>query len=430
MAKKLSTQTIMQMIDLNQMTNVRSSPMNPAVSRAQTRNYTEGGSGAKFLSGDHIIVNLQTGTNWIDVLQSFLVFDFKPTGNASVFLNSALSLFSECQVVADNQDVDRTRFLNVLNYRRISEMSQNQRDLNYNALFFANDQRKPFDDNEYKASDQRLRCTTATAETIMIPLKFLGGIFDSYKLMPPHLARGLRVDITCEAFAKALVEAIAGAAPTGYEITGVNILTDSYRMDTAILEFVNAEYASSKDGLIYEYFSYNAAKSTNVGTAISIEFNQSSSQTVDAMVVQTLTAAASVATDSLMSAVLPAGVASQWRIGSHYMPNQLTKGPVEHYAQYLYYLNFLRENKEVGVQYGQFVGRADNAPVDSWGVGKGAFAQTFQRSNMVEVSGMAVNMNSSLGFLAENVTANCDVFIFVRHLRRAVLFLQSMTLET
>jgi hypothetical protein len=429
MPGKFTPETIRKMLDLNQMTNVRSSPMNPAISRTQIRNYTEGGSGAKFGPGDHVIVNLHAGTNWIDTLQSFLVFDVKSIDEPALFRNSALNLFSESQIVADNRDVDRTRFLNQLNYHRMNTMSQNQKDVNYNALFLANTSAVRADVATLEAKGERIQITAGDSTRVMIPLKWLGGIFDSYKLMPPHLARGLRVDLTCESFQRALTQADAGV-PTGYEITKVSILTDSYRMEQSILEYINAQYASSKTGLIYEYYSYNTEKTAAQGDTINVEFNQSSSQTVDALICASLTADKSdVAKDSFKSAVLLDTVKSQWRIGPHFMPNQLTEGITEHYAQYLYYADMLRQNLEMASNYGRFTGQA-HADATNWGYGDSVFAQTFRRSNVVDVSGMAVNKNSSLGFEAEGLTADCDVYVFVRHLRRAVLFLQSMTLET
>ena len=436
MSTKISKQTVVRILSLNDMTNVKSSPMTPIISRTQTRSYNEGGSNATFNSGDHLVFNLQTGSDFIDVLQSFLVFDVKTTANVG-WVYSALALFSDCQINQGDSPVDRAKYLNQYNFHRMQLMSENQKLINYRALMLCNDNQSNADVEEEEKDEvgygkRKIRTGRigAAAQRVMIPLKYLAGVFDSYKLMPPHLARGLRIDLTCENVARAMATIAGVNHPENYEITKAYILADTYKMEDTVLEYINSEYASKNTGLIYEYFSYNSAKSSTVGTNINIEFNQTSSQTVDALVCTPLTAeATNPAANSFRSAVMLDAARSQFAIGSHYMPNHPTSSIVEHYAQYMYYGNRLRENKEMGTSFRTFIGTATAIAAGNWQYGTGVYAQTFQRSNIMEISGMALSKNSSLSFEATGVTPACDTYIFVRHLRRAVLFLQSMTVE-
>ena len=434
MSTKISKQTVTRILALNNMSNLRSSPMTPMMSRTQVRSRPEGGVAAVFQPGDQIVINLQNKTDYVDTLQSFLKFkvrtvvtDGRPS--AVAWMSSALALFSESQVGQKNNLLDHSRFLNQYNYHQLNLMSKNQKEVNYNSMFLANSAETP---NEIDQARKRGAIKHDVYTEVMIPLKFLSGIFDNTNLMPPHLARGLRIELTCESVARALttVDDFDNLS-SSYEITDVSILSDTFKIADVILEHINSEYTNKKTGLIYEYYAYNAARSTTNGDTINIEFNKPSSQTINAMVCASASAISQDhRTDSFKSAVLLDTVKSQFQIGAHYLPVAMTEGVVEHYNQYMYYANMVRGNKEMAVEFTRFKGIADvGVDIDDWKYGAGVYAMTLQRSNILEVSGVPLNDQAALYFYAENVSPNCDTYIFVKHMRRVMIFPNRLILD-
>ena len=77
MSTKISKQTVTRILALNNMSNLRSSPMTPMMSRTQVRSRPEGGVAAIFQPGDQIVINLQNKTDYVDPLQSFLKFKIR-----------------------------------------------------------------------------------------------------------------------------------------------------------------------------------------------------------------------------------------------------------------------------------------------------------------------------------------------------------------
>jgi hypothetical protein len=269
----------------------------------------------------------------------------------------------------------------------------------------------------------------------MIPLKYISGLFDSEKLMPPHLARGLRIDCLLEQLNTAIVEFASDNTVTSYEIKKPYILHDSYRMADSVLEYLNAEFASKKTGLVYEFNSCHTTNSVTADTSLNVEVRRSVSMAIDAFAV---TRDSSNKTnknrDSFASYPIEDADRSQWRIGSHYLPNQDTVGIVEHYTQMLYHMNALRTDKPVGTSYDEFKGEETVIVTPAservnWGQAK--FPVTLQRNNILDLSGLAINNSTTLEVNGSLQTALSRVVqVYLRHLRRCICFVESVVLET
>jgi hypothetical protein len=200
-------------------------------------------------------------------------------------------------------------------------------------------------------------------------------------------------------------------------------------MADSVLEFLNANFASKKSGLVYEFFSYHTTKNTTSGTdALSVEVRRSVSMAVDLFAAPRLSANRTVLTkDSFASAPITDADMAQFRIGSHYLPNTPSAGIVELYAQYLYWMNKLRDEHTTGVKHANFVG-SDGATIN---YGAGKYCSTLQRNAILDLSGIAINNSMTLAIEATmGSTTGRETSIFLRHLRRAVLFLESAVLET
>lgn len=439
-ANQLTKSDIVELIDVNQLVYSRTSPTNPVVSRTQKKSYAEGGSGTSYGPNDHLIVNLQSGVELIDPLQSFLVFDLKvgrsdaviPTTNLTPsFIGSAVNLFRDSQIsTRSGREMDRVEDLNWLQYHLLRSNSDEWIKFNGQALMKAN----------YETVGAAIPARAKvglTSTKVMIPLKYISPIFESDKLMPSHLARGMRIDITCETFGRALTlldDALIPASDVNtYSITKPYILTDNYRMDDSVLEYLNAEFASKEKGLIYEYPSWHTTKTSIANNDINIEVRRTVSMALDVFAVDSLSFNKSLASaNSFASTPMDEGDRTQWRIGSHYLPNTSVEGSVEHYAQMIYWSNKLRKDMPCGIDYDTFVGSNGQVPGTSTNYGHGKYCTTLQRNNILALSGIAINNSSTLSIdgVFGGVAAGRDVDLFLRHIRRAICFLESTLLET
>jgi hypothetical protein len=450
MATQLSKGDIVRLLGVNQLLYTRTAPTNPVTERTQKKSYAENGSNASLSQSDHLIVNLQTGTEFIDPLQSFLVFDIvvssdvAPVASANTlyFPGSACNLIRDTQVsTRSGKEMDRLEQANLLDYHMVWHDAKEHASRNLQGLMMAevvpNKPAALFTEQTVtrNAFIFPVGITDSQTQRVMIPLKYISPIFDSQKLMPPHLARGLRIDCTLEAFATAFASA-QGALLTGpdqaytYQVQKPYILTDSYRMSDSVLEYLNANFASEKSGLVYEYFSWHNTKTQSSDTSLNVEVRSSVSMATDAFMVTRDSTADTVLNDSFRSEVLAEGDRSQWRIGSHYLPNAPINGRVEHYAQMLYWQDKLRHMIQDGCNFSEFVGR-DPVSTQNVGSGTGKFPVVLSRNNVLDLSG--VSINNSMTLAAEVTLAaggSRDISVFLRSLRRAILFIESVVLET
>jgi hypothetical protein len=422
---QLSKQDIVRILPVNALLYDKTAASSPVVERTQKKSFAEGGGSTVFSAGDRMIINMQTGTEFVDPLQSFLVFDINADAGIGYIIGSILNFIAEAQISSrSGKELDRCEHLNLLNYHRLKAAEPDFQSHGLQAMVM-------FNDSPTKANIDARAQLTATAKRVMIPLKYISGLFDSEKLMPPHLARGLRIDCLLEQLNTAIVEFGLNTV-TSYEIRKPYILHDSYRMADSVLEYLNAEFASKKTGLVYEFNSFHTTNAVTSTASLNVEVRRSVSMAIDAFAVTRPDAnKANKAADSFASAVAEEGDRSQWRIGSHYLPNQDIVGVIEHYTQMLYHMGALRNDKPVGTSYAEFVGDGDfDAAKANFGQAK--FPVTLQRNNILDLSGLAINNSTTLevnGTLG-GVAAAKLVQVYLRHLRRAVCFMESITLET
>jgi hypothetical protein len=436
MNNRMTQGDIIRLLPVNDLLYTRTSPASLIVERTQKKSFAEGGSGAKYAPNGHLIVNLQTGVEFIDPLQSFLVFDIQMTGNPGVLTGSILNVIRDVQVTARSGiELDRLENCNLLNYHMLQMKELTYQVANLNGLI---SKTQPVNTKAGVKGSMRSDVAgaglpTASAVRFMIPLRYLDPIFDSDILMPPHIARGLRVDCTLEAVQIAFVGASDATAPTSYEISRPYILCDSYKMAPDTLAFINENYASKDTGLVYEYNSFHT---TNTGgitdTSANVEVRRAVSMALDAVVISRKKYAVGdePKRDSFASYPYEPNDRYQWRIGSHYLPNVPVEGPVEAYAQYLYWCGKLRDEKNSGVRYNDFVGLLDES-ADKLSLGHGLMCATFQRNNILDQSGIILNNTQTLAVNATYTTGLArNTTVFLRHLRRAVAFLENIVLET
>lgn len=452
MAEELKEQDIIKLLPVNRMLYMRRAPSNPVSERQQQKSRVEGGGNQTFGTGATCKINCQSGVNFIDTLQSFLVFDIAAVGNDSFFAGSALDLISGTQVNArSGKEISRIEYLNRLNYHRIKHEDPVLVEHQYNALFMANVARRgikkaagaaPTSAEAYLlpfySSHDRYTLAAGVAQRVMIPMKFLSGLFGNEQMLPPHLMRGLELTLNFESYLTALVGIAHNAAPTGFTITNPYLLLDSYYVSEAVIRFLNDEFASKKHGLVVEYKDW-VGMSDAIGNASSwdYEVRRSLSMNLGVFAVMCDQARTLVAAqDSFASYTFDDTTTSQWRLGSHYLPADRINGTVEHYAQMAYWANTLRTNMALGIRYQDFVGANTTATIDVVNYGAGKFCAVLSRNNVLDLSGVALSNSMQL---ALNATFPVPIlpapgvvlrgYAFLHHMRRVVCFLEGLTLE-
>ena len=219
MATALTKGDVVRLLGINQLLYTRTAPTNPVTERTQKKSYAENGSNASLGPSDHLIVNLQTGTEFIDTLQSFLVFDLEVEASTAALLSDNVLYMpgSACNIIRDSQistrsgkEMDRLEQANLLDYHTVWHDNKEHSQHNLSGLMLAEVRQNPSAADLISGGGRngwRFRfdgtINTKVTKKVMIPLKYLSPIFDSQKLMPPQLARGLRIDLTLEALATA-----------------------------------------------------------------------------------------------------------------------------------------------------------------------------------------------------------------------------------
>ena len=221
------------------------------------------------------------------------------------------------------------------------------------------------------------------------------------------------------------------------EISQAYVLHDSFRMQDSVLAFLNENFASKENGLVYEFPSWHTNRSTTAsGNQVSIEVRRSCSMAVDACLIsRSATNTTLITKDSFASVPAAENDHYQWRYGSNFFPNTPVDSIVQSYQQMLYWCDKMRHEKSTSVTLEKFTGKSVDGNNDDLAVtyGRAVYPVVLQRNNILDQSGVMINNTMTLAIEA---TLNGDVqgvsgrqnTIFTRHIRRVVLFLENCLL--
>jgi hypothetical protein len=399
---KVSGTTLEERLDVSNLTYLANDDSNLIVERSQKKQFADSPS---FSPGNVIVVNFQTGSDYISGKDSTLRFEVDVTLAAGGALVAATdfgkgfctNLFKKIRIISRSGDVvcdiDKANLLNF--YKIRYDHTKAWRDQNAGALLgYGHD----FN-------------TTAKIECI-VPLSILAPIFDTDMLLPNMLCKGLRIEITCESADVALKT--AGDAVT-YEITGVETLLDSYRLSEGAVNLLNNE--SKNRGLVMQYRDYENSSFTkdNGPVAVSFDVRKTVSMANSAMaVVRTTTAVTARASDSFESSAYEANQSYQFRIASTYLPVQPVEKAVQAYNQVGYCLGQLNKGKETPVTLGEFK------------AGEAISCVSIDRY-WLENSGLALSNSTSLNFQSSGLnSAESNIDIFLNHTRSLNIYLENL----
>ena len=400
--EKLSASTLADRLDVSNLTYLAQDDANVVVERTQKIQYADS---PEYKSNGQIVVNWQTGNDFISGRDSMLRLKVTATGGAGASLEKGFitNIFNRVRVVTrSGVVVSHIDKYNLLTYyktkysRTKAWRTQQGVGLLGNGGSIAND-----GTNEY-----------------LIPLSLVAPIFDTNMLLPASLVKGLRLEIKLER------PEIAFVTAGDYEVAGVQCILDSYRLSDGAQNLINNE--SKNRGLIIQYHDYQNSSFTldpNQTTA-SLDVRKTASMAVGSMAILRRTPEGKdddieAKIDSFASKVYEAGRSYQWRIGSTYLPVQAVAGPVQGYAQAAYCFSKLNHKKELGVEFKEWSEEQHN--------GQNVMCCDISRY-WLQNSGLAISNSTSLNFNLEGVdgTDGKKLDIFLTHVRSLQVFLENV----
>ena len=414
---KLSSKDLDEMLDISNLSYVAEDDANLVVERTQKIQYADSPS-YNPNSNNLIIVNWQTGEDYISGRDSSLRFTIAPTSTAgAVFSNvasfgngSVLNIFKRVRVVSRSgvviNDIDESGLLNALKtkYEHTYEWrTQQQGEL----LGFGDTFGGP---------------TSATASQYYdVPLKCLAGIFDLDMLLPSMLCRGLRLEITLAPASEVFTQTTDTSNVVGYDITEVQCNLDSYRLSSGAVNKLN-DLSKSSAGLVVQYHDYENSQFTklNGATNFSAEVRKVASMANQVWAVLRDESTGLAGDDFKTSSAIDN---FQYRIGSLYLPVQdvLAKGvggaPQDRLRQYYQQVNYvlgrLNNGREMGVRFSEFANNLISpATIDRY---------------WLKNSGLAINNSTTLTWsMSGNSGQARRVDIFLKHTRSLTIFLNNL----
>lgn len=348
-----------------------------------------------------IIFDWNTGNSYIDPLNSYLRFKMKANGTANVAppnfgIGSALNLIHEYRIRSrSGVELDRLENCNLYNSYRIFYSKSTNWQKTIGNSFYVNTSTPIFNSANTMISD------------VCIPLCELSSFFSCVKkgqLLPPQIASGLRIELSMESVARALVDSnVYFQAGSSLELIDIAMVLDTVSLSDETSKILNLE--SSQSGLEWTYNrTYNYSSTYPAGTTnFTMQVSKAVSQGVHAfMSVQNATNTQLGTVDSFQSEPF-AYKTWQFRLGSQYYPNQqvvnqtaiVTNKGLESYMLTMSSFEKMRAPfQETSVLPGDYA------------VNVGIIGVSLERNQSLAVSGLPINNSRILEILVERDASN------------------------
>lgn len=379
------------------------SNMSVVVSRSMKRSFANLDS---YKEGGKIIVTWNSGNEYVNGLNSYLTFDAQVAGPAGATgeldSGSAVNFIDNVTVNSlQGTEVDRVEGVNV--YQRNADRYEYSQDYINNIGSVVG-----YKSTEVGATNVS-NVVTLTPQRYCIPLSKLCGMCNTGVLIPSALAGGLRFEIKLASLGTALKN--GATPPTGYTITNVNMMLDSYQLADSIQKRLMMESAST--GLEFFYETYDRTRH-NIASSnkANITVRKAVSRALSAFAVTRLTADTSDQTKDSMASETNKVAGFFWRLGSLNFPNQRLTSKQEQYFYAQYSMNkLLHPHKNNSISLQDFL--AD----------EGLIAVTLERSSVLSLSGLPVNNSRTLQVEIDYDDAQSrDIDVYMKYLQLARVF--------
>jgi hypothetical protein len=366
-----------------------------------------------------MIWNLNTGTDYIDLENSYLIFTVTLTGAANSQVNfgsgSVTNLFNEVRIRSrSGTELDRIEDYNI--WARQCALYKDSDDY-LDTLGSV----QGFGDTRDGATDA-FEIDLGVPKKFAVPIRRLAGFFqplDKSMLLPPQLASGLRMEISLEDYRTAFYEKVVGC--TGYTITDPVFQLCCVSMTDDTQRTINMESAS--DGLEYAYKRvFTATNNLSAGvTNVNQQIYKAVSQAM-CVTTQVIDQAnkVDITVDSLASVTFPFD-SWQYRLGALYFPFQeITTGSdgVESYIITQQVYDKLKHGKE----------KPTSVNLTRYVSDLGVIGASFEKNTNLNLSGLPVNNSRNISVDA-TITAQggpVEVVSFMEYGSVAKCFIDSV----
>jgi hypothetical protein len=279
-----------------------------------------------YKDGDVLIINVETGSDFVDWCSSMLTF--KTTTDATATMQSTDSTILDCfrEVVVysrNGTELLRQQFFNL--YSRSDLIVRHSKDwLDTVGSSFG------YGDN---TTDH------AAGVTWSVPMRVFSDLMCKNQKSPPQLVSGMRIEIVLESAQKSFIWADENSH--SYNLTEIVLLADTHTLTDAISRKIMSD--SAQNGLVQQWTDYSHI-SQDVGAAstrATVNFQKSVARASRALVLVRSSSNIDLhVNDSLATQAFDVST-SRFRIGSLYFPRQDLDRPTTHY------LNTLRAYKKL-----------------------------------------------------------------------------------
>jgi hypothetical protein len=378
------------------------SNMSVVVSRNMKRSFANLDS---YKSGGKIIVTWNSGSEYVNGMNSYLTFDAVVVGNAGAtasFESGSAINFIESVTVNSIQgtEVDRTEGVGI--YRRDMDRYTYSQDYINNIGSVMG----------YKTTESGItninNTVTLDKQRYCIPLSKICGLCNTSVLLPSMLSGGLRFEIKLASFGAALK--VGATVPTDYQLTGVSMQLDSFQLADSIQKRLMQESAAS--GLEFFYETWDRTRHNISNNKANVTVRKAVSRALSAHAKTRLTDDSNDATKDSVASETNKVSKMSWRLGSLNFPNAPLEEKVEqyYYAQYAFG-KLEHPHKSNSISLTDFIGD------------EGIVAVTLERSSVLSLSGLPVNNSRTLQLEVDYATSETrDIDVFLNYLQLARVF--------
>jgi len=354
--------------------------------------------------------DFQAGASYINPALSVLQFDVKVTSSATPSVasfgfgyGSAINLLRETKCITrGGTEVQRTTHFNLKQshhdrQNRSSEWFTTQQ-AGYNPIVQETDGSFTTDSNGYSLN---------VFHRFIIPLACVNPLFKTEKLLPSHLMSGLRLDLTLESAANAILAGAEHDATLTYEIKGAKIVLDCMSLTDAASSAL--QRISAKNSLEVQFVDDFCTSQNMNSTALQLTINKACSRALKCVVISRRTDNLNKThLDAMLCEALPSTIQWQSRAGNHYSPFAPAQGIEETY-------HLLRYSSD---------GPSEIVPEMSTAL---TLNTLYETHHLIKFSGMSVNNSRTISVNIDygGTSASREVVACLSYLKIVKVYLQN-----
>ena len=359
---------------------------------------------SSYKNGETIVVDVQSGTSFVDPQSSYFRFEVKPVASGYGFASgSSANIFSRITVRSKTgKEITRLESANVITkfLERWSYSSQWLDSIGkvqgYSKTKFVVGSVS----NTLTYGDE----VPSTGKIYIIPVQSIVPCFNviGSKLLPPQMMSGLRIEFTLSDPETAFATVNQGTLTTlaSYQVNNFTCNWKSFKLADQFLRKIN-EMASNGLNLMHKEYFHTITSSQ--GTQVNYDIKKACSKALKCMIISRIEADITASGRDSFRASPYDYSKYQAHIGAEYVPNQpvtvndmSSNGNAESYYYTNYAMDKLEHFHPPSVTPDEFTGYAVATGSNDIGWNNGMIAFNLNKSNVSDLAGSALNNSRSL----------------------------------